>query len=172
TGLSPAQAQNLNIPLFLGLANETDYPHTGRFDFASISITPTTGTLLLRGIFPNPDGKIQPGAFARVRVPVVGSEKTALVTPEVALAYDQLGPYVFLVDEHNLVQQRSVKLGVRVKGGRVIQEGLTGDEWVIIQGQMRAFPGKLVTPVRKSVTEGAPKTDPKPAVDQPGKSTP
>ncbi|MFA5110174.1 MAG: efflux RND transporter periplasmic adaptor subunit, partial [Desulfobaccales bacterium] len=52
TGLSPAQAQNLNIPLFLGLANETDYPHTGRFDFASISITPTTGTLLLRGIFP------------------------------------------------------------------------------------------------------------------------
>ncbi len=99
TGLSPAQAQNLKIPLSLGLANETGYPHKGYFDFAAISLTPTTGTLQLRGIFPNPDGKILPGSFARVRVPVVGTEKTALVVPEVALGYDQLGPYVLLVDE-------------------------------------------------------------------------
>ena len=155
TGLSPAQAQNLNIPLSLGLANETDYPHKGHFDFAAISLTPTTGTLQLRGIFPNPDGKILPGSFARVRVPIVGSEKTALVVPEVALGYDQLGPYVLLVDAQNVVQHRSVKLGVRVDGGRVVQEGLTGDEWVIIQGRMRAFPGKKVTPVRKSGPEAA-----------------
>ncbi len=172
TGLSPAQTQQLNIPLSLGLANETDYPHKGRFDFASISLTPTTGTLLLRGIFPNPDGKILPGSFARVRVPIVGTEKTALVVPEVALAYDQLGPYVLLVDEQNLVQHRSVKLGVRVDGSRVIQAGLTGDEWVIVQGQMRAFPGKKVTPVRKSGPEKAAKTAPQPAIQQPGKATP
>ncbi len=172
TGLSPAQAQTLNIPLSLGLANETEYPHKGRFDFASISLTPTTGTLLLRGIFPNPDGKILPGAFARVRVPIVGTEKTALMVPEVALAYDQLGPYVLLVDEQNLVQHRSVKLGVRVDSSRVIQAGLTGDEWVIIQGQMRAFPGKKVTPVRKPGPEEATKTSPQPAGNQPGKATP
>ncbi|MHB9074058.1 MAG: efflux RND transporter periplasmic adaptor subunit [Desulfobaccales bacterium] len=172
TGLSPAQAQNLKIPLSLGLANEPGYPHKGYFDFAAISLTPTTGTLQLRGIFPNPDGKILPGAFARVQVPVVGTEKTALVVPEVALAYDQLGPYVLLVDEHNLVQHRSVKLGLRVDGGRVIQAGLTGDEWVIIQGQMRAFPGKQVTPDRKPIPEEATKAGPLPAVTQPGKAAP
>ncbi len=172
TGLSPAQAQNLNIPLSLGLANETDYPHKGRFDFAAINLTPTTGTLQLRGIFPNPDGKILPGSFARVRVPIVGSEKTALVVREVALAYDQLGPYVLLVDAQNLVQRRSVTLGARVDGGRVVQQGLTGDEWVIVQGRMRAFPGKKVTPVRKSGPEEAAKTGPGPAVNQPGTATP
>lgn len=172
TGLSPAQAQQLNIPLSLGLANETEYPHKGRFDFASISLTPTTGTLLLRGIFPNPDGKILPGAFARVRVPIVGTEKTALVVPEVALAYDQLGPYVLLVNENNVVQHRSVKLGVRVDSSRVIQAGLTGDEWVIIQGQIRAFPGKKVTPIRKPGPEEATKTSPQPAGNQPGKAIP
>jgi RND family efflux transporter MFP subunit len=172
TGLSPAQAQNLKIPLALGLANETGYPHKGFFDFAAISLTPTTGTLLLRGIFPNPDGKILPGSFARVQVPVVGTEKTALLVPEVALAYDQLGPYVLLVDVHNLVQHRSVKLGVRVDGNRVVQTGLTGDEWVIIEGQMRAFPGKLVSPVRQPTPAETPKTAPGPAVPPSGKAAP
>jgi RND family efflux transporter MFP subunit len=172
TGLSPAQAQNLKIPLSLGLADETRYSHKGYFDFASISLAPTTGTLLLRGIFPNPDGKILPGSFARVRVPIVGTEKNALVVPEVALGYDQLGPYVLFVDEHNLVQHRSVKLGPRVNGGRGIQEGLTGDEWLIIQGRLRAFPGKQVTPIRKPLPEEAAKTGPLPTVKQPGKSTP
>jgi RND family efflux transporter MFP subunit len=172
TGLSPAQAQNLKIPLFLGLANETGYPHKGRFDFAAISLTPTTGTLQLRGIFPNPDGKILPGSFARVQVPIIGTEKTALVVPEVALAYDQLGPYVLLVDAHNLVEHRPVKLGVRVDGDRVVQSGLTGTEWVIIEGEMRAFPGKLVTPVRKTGPSEVTKTGPEPAVTQPGKAAP
>ena len=172
TGLSPAQAQNLKIPLALALADETGYPHQGYFDFAAISLTPTTGTLQLRGIFPNPDGKILPGSFARVRVPVVGTNKTALVVPEVALGYDQLGPYVLLVDAQNRVQHQQVKLGLREGSGRVIQAGLTGDEWVVIQGQMRAFPGKKVTPVRKPGAGTAAKSGPLPAVTQPGKATP
>ncbi len=172
TGIPAAQAQNLKIPLSLGLANETEYPHKGHLDFAAISLAPTTGTLLLRGIFPNPDGKILPGSFARVRVLVLGTEKTALVAPEAAVGYDQLGPYLLLVDEQNVVQRRTVKLGVRVDGGRVIEEGLTGDEWVIIEGQIRAFPGRHVTPVREPLPEGAVQTGPKPTVAQPGKAAP
>ena len=150
TGISAAEAQKIKIPISFGLANETGYPHQGYLDFAAISLTPTTGTLSLRGIFPNPDGKILPGSFARVRAPIVGSEKTALLIPEVAIGYDQLGSYVLVVAAKNLVERRSVKLGVRVDDGRVVQEGLTGKDWVIIQGQIRAFPGKPVTPVRKS----------------------
>ena len=149
TGISAAEAQKIKIPISFGLANETGYPHQGYLDFAAISLTPTTGTLSLRGIFPNPDGKILPGSFARVRAPIVGSEKTALVIPEVAIGYDQLGSYVLVVAAKNLVERRSVQLGVRVDDGRVVQEGLTGKDWVIIQGQIRAFPGKPVTPVKE-----------------------
>ena len=58
------------VPAYAGLANEQGYPHEGRIDFAAISVDPTTGTLLLRAVFPNPDRKILPGLFVRIRVPV------------------------------------------------------------------------------------------------------
>jgi RND family efflux transporter MFP subunit len=149
TGLSPEEAQKLNIPLYLGLANEEGYPHQGHFDFAAISITPTTGTQQLRGIFTNPDGKILPGLFARIKGPVVGSEKPALLVPEVALGYDQQGSYVLLVDDKNLVQRHAVKLGPKAGDLRVVREGLTGNERVITNGMLRAFPGRPVTPVKE-----------------------
>ena len=66
----PGQGRRQEMAGLRGLPNEEGYPHQGQLDFASISLTPTTGTLLMRGIFPNPDGKILPGLYARVRVPV------------------------------------------------------------------------------------------------------
>jgi len=148
TGLSPEETVKLKVPLYLGLANEEGYPHQGIFDFASITVTPTTGTQQLRGIFPNPDLKILPGLFARIKSPIVGSEKTALLVPEVALGYDQQGSYVMVVDDKNVVQRKAVKLGARVGDLRVVQEGLTGNERVITNGMLRAFPGRPVTPVK------------------------
>lgn len=150
TGLAPEEAQKLKIPLYLGLANEEGYPHQGHFDFAAITVTPTTGTQQLRGIFPNPDLKILPGLFARIKGPVVGSEKTALLVPEAALGYDQQGSYVLVVDDKNVVQRHAVKLGAKVGELRVIAEGLTGDDRVITNGLLRAFPGRPVTPVTET----------------------
>ena len=75
-----------------GLPNEEGYPHQGHLDFAAITLTPTTGTLLMRGVFSNPDGKILPGLYARVRVPV--EKKAAFLVPEVAIGNDQQGSYV------------------------------------------------------------------------------
>jgi RND family efflux transporter MFP subunit len=147
TGLAPGQAQKISIPLYLALANDEGYPHRGYFDFASITVTPTTGTLQLRGIFPNPDFKILPGLFARIKGPVVGSEKEALLVPEVALGNDQQGTFVMVVGDKNVVQRRGVTVGAKVGDRRVIEKGLTGDESVIISGLLRAFPGKPVTPV-------------------------
>ena len=167
TGLSPEEAQKLKIPLYLGLANEEGYPHQGRFDFAAITVTPTTGTQQLRGIFPNPDQKILPGLFARIKGPVVGSEKTALLVPQTALGYDQQGSYVLTVDDKNVVQRQAVKLGAKVGDLRVVAEGLTADDWVITKGLLRAFPGRPVTPVKETQpgspagTGPAPPTEPK-----------
>ena len=146
-----------NIPLYLGLADEKDYPHKGYLDFASISLNPTTGTLTLRGVFPNPKGLMLPGLFAKLRVPV-SLKPSALLVPTVAIGFDQLGPYLLTVDDKNVVQRRGVKLGAEVKDLTVITEGLKEQEWVITNGLLMAIPGKQVTPVKAA----APNSEPPP----------
>ena len=146
---TPGQANTKEWPVFASLTSEESYPHQGRLDFASISLTPTTGTLLLRGIFSNPDGKILPGLYARVRVPV--KKGPALLVPQEAVGYDQRGSYVLIVNEPNAVQRVSVRTGMLVDHLQVIEEGLTGKEWVVIKGLQRAVPGRQVTPEREGV---------------------
>jgi RND family efflux transporter MFP subunit len=147
------------VPAYLGLANEEGYPHQGSLDFASISLNPTTGTLTLRGVFPNPKGVMLPGLFARIRVPVT-HEKSALLVPSVAIGYDQLGPYVLSVDDKNVVQRRAVKLGAQVKDLTVLTEGVKEHEWVITNGLLMAIPGKQVTPVKESAPSPGDRTTP------------
>ena len=140
----PGVAAPQKWPVFAGLPNEEGYPHRGYLDFAAISLTTTTGTLLMRGILPNANGQILAGLFARVRVPI--EQRTALVVPEVAIGHDQQGSYVFVVDEKNVVERRSVKTGPTVDSLRAIDEGLKGTEWVIVKGLVKAAPGRQVTP--------------------------
>ena len=140
----PGVAAPQKWPVFAGLPNEEGYPHRGYLDFAAISLTTTTGTLLMRGILPNANGQILAGLFARVRVPI--EQRTALVVPEVAIGHDQQGSYVFVVNEKNVVERRSVKTGPTVDNLRAIDEGLKGTEWVIVKGLVKATPGRQVTP--------------------------
>lgn len=146
-GRSPLETEKIKVPLYLNLANEEGYPRQGYLDFAAISLAPTTGTLQLRGVFPNPDGQIVPGMYARLRGSVVGKPREDLLVPAVALGYDQQGFYVLVVDDNKVVQRRLVKPGSEVGKLRVITEGLTGNEWIITDGLLRAFPGKPVNPV-------------------------
>ncbi len=138
----PTDAQKW--PVFLGLPSEEGYPHRGYLDFAAISLTTTTGTLLMRGIFSNPDGQILSGLYARVRVPV--EQRAAFLVPEVAIGHDQQGSYLFVVNEKNVVERRTVKTGPAVDSLRAIDEGLKGTERVIVNGLLRAAPGRQVTP--------------------------
>jgi RND family efflux transporter MFP subunit len=151
----------------VGLLNEKDYPHRGRLDFASISLAPNTGTLLLRGIFPNPDAKMLPGLYARVRVPV--KEGPSLLVPQEAIGYDQRGPYVLVVDEKNTVQRAEVRTGALVDHLRVVEEGLKGQEWVVIKGVQKAIPGKPVTPEKADLRNPV---KPSASVAGPGKASP
>lgn len=150
----PESTDKPQYPIYLGLANEQGFPHQGYLDFAAISLSPTTGTLLLRGVFPNPDQKILPGLFARVKAPE-RQARPALVVPETAVGYDQMGPYVLVVNDQQVVERRQVKVGPQVGGNRVIDQGLTANEWVVINGLLRAIPGKQVTPVQKGQQESA-----------------
>jgi RND family efflux transporter MFP subunit len=140
-------------PVYVGLADEEGFPHQGYLDFAAISLSPTTGSLQLRGILPNPKAIILPGLFARVRVPIA-EEKSALLVPETAISYDQMGPFLRIVNAKHEVERRGVKLGNQTDSDRVVLEGLQGDEWVVVAGLLRAIPGRTVTPEQAGAMPG------------------
>ena len=127
----PGPSDSRKSPMQVGLPGEDGYPHEGHLDFAAISLTTTTGTLLMRGILPNRDGTILPGLFARVRVPL--ERKEAFLVSEVAVGHDQQGAYVFVVNEKNVVERRGVKTGAAVDSLRAIDDGITGKEWVVVR---------------------------------------
>ena len=85
--------------------------------------------------------------------------------PEVAIGYDQMGPFVRLVNDKNIVERREVKLGVQVDNDRVVMEGLQGEEWVVVSGLLRAIPGRQVTPEKSAAQPGL--KPPKPPVPKP-----
>jgi RND family efflux transporter MFP subunit len=172
TRIGPGEAEKMKIPASLALSDEKDYPHHGFLDFTAISVTPTTGTLLLRARFPNDGGTILPGLFAKVRVLVLNSEKTALVVPETAVGYDQLGSYLLVVDSNNRVERRPVKLGAQVDEERVIETGIDDRDWIIVTGLLHAVPGNQVAPRPKAPTktEGGKGVAAAPA--EPGKTPP
>lgn len=143
---SPLESGKVKVPLYLGLANEEGFPRQGYLDFAGTNVNPTTGTLQLRGVFPNPDGKIVPGMFGRLQGAVAGKTTEQLLVPKTALGYDQLGHYVLVVGENNLVERRAVKVGLEVGDRRVVASGLKGDELIITTGLLKAFPGRPVIP--------------------------
>jgi RND family efflux transporter MFP subunit len=149
-GLSPGEAQQMKLTAEMGLANDDGYPHRGLLDFTGVSVTTTTGTLLLRAVFKNEDHKILPGLYCRVRIPIPNAQKPALFVPETALGFDQQGNYLLLVDSQNKVERRGVKTGIQQGDQRVVEQGLTGDEWVVVSGQMRAIPGAVVKPLREN----------------------
>lgn len=148
-----------DIPLFLGLANQEGYPHEGKLDFAESGVDPGTGTLKLRGVFPNPAKPkvLVPGLFTRLRMPIDEREDALLVT-ERAIGADQGGRYLLAVNSENVVEKRLIRMGQLVDGLRVIEEGLQPGDWVIVNGLQRARPGAKVDPERtdmRSLTASA-----------------
>jgi RND family efflux transporter MFP subunit len=139
------------VPVYFGLSNEEGYPHEGRLDFASINVAPTTGTLQLRGIFPNPDRSVLPGLFVRIRVPAL-QKRDALLIPGDAVSFDQQGEFLLVVNEKNVVERRGVKTGPQVGELLVIGEGLKPDDLVIVEGVLQAIPGRTVNPQRAAST--------------------
>jgi RND family efflux transporter MFP subunit len=154
----PGMTHAQKWPVHMGILNEKGCPHEGLLDFASISLTPTNGTLLLRGIFQNQDGLILPGIYVRLRVPL--AERRALLVPQQAVGYDQQGPFVLVVNAQNTAERRSVRVGFLVDHLRVIEEGLTPKDWVVVVGTQKAFPGRRVTPERQAPPSPRPEAAP------------
>ncbi len=143
------------VPVQIGLMTENGYPHAGTIDYISPVLDTQTGTLTVRGVFPNADRALLPGFFVRVRVPLAISAGQALLVPETALGTDQSGRYLLVVDKDNVVQQRTVTTGQQVGTLRVIASGLQPDDNVVIAGLERAIPGAKVAPQTATISADA-----------------
>jgi membrane fusion protein, multidrug efflux system len=170
------------IQVELGLANEEDrYPHQGMVDFVNTQIDPSTGTIQLRGVFPNPASTanvprlLTPGMFIRVRVPI-GDPHPALLVPQASIGRDQGRKYLMVLGANNVVEYRTVDLGPEQPGGLQVvepvkvvrgedglraaasgeqgEDSLKAGEQVIVSGLQRVRPGLTVEP---KPLEAAPK---------------
>ncbi|HMJ91348.1 MAG TPA: efflux RND transporter periplasmic adaptor subunit [Candidatus Acidoferrum sp.] len=141
-----AQNSEGRIPVELQLADEGTFPHRGYIESFDNKLDPQTGSILLRTVFPNADGRIVPGLFARIRVPA--SEKhPAVLIEETAIGTDQAQKFVLTLTSSNTVAYRPVKLGPQVSGKRLVREGLQPGEQVVQNLVMaRVRPGMPVQP--------------------------
>ncbi|NAO96539.1 efflux RND transporter periplasmic adaptor subunit [Halomonas sp. ATBC28] len=157
TLLTGDASNSLNIEL----GGDPQRQYKGTLDFIDNRLNPNTGTLQFRAVLDNPDGRIRPGEFARVEMPVARLDQALLVDGKAVLT-DQDRRYVYVVDENNLAQRRQVDTGRRVDERTVISEGLAAGDRVIVNGVQKVFmPGMEVSP---QTVPAAPAADAQPAI--------
>src|ERR1700756_3852629 len=140
-----ASTQEGKVPVYLQLQDETGFPHEGTIDFSDNSFDPSTGTLLIRGLFPNTDGFLTPGNFVRVRV-ASSMKYNALLVANRAIGSDQDHSFVYVVDSKNIARLRHIRTGELAEGLRVVKSGLQPDDVVIINGIIKVRPDSPVKP--------------------------
>ncbi|RYE94476.1 MAG: efflux RND transporter periplasmic adaptor subunit, partial [Myxococcales bacterium] len=128
----------------VGFADEDGYPHDGVIDFIDNRVDEATGTVKARAVIANPDGRLSPGLFARMRLPA-SAERDALLVSDRAIGTDQSRKFVYVVGPDDKVESRTVKLGPLHDGLRVVREGVTGDDRVVVNGLQRVRPGSAVS---------------------------
>jgi RND family efflux transporter MFP subunit len=138
----------------LKLLDEQSFSHAGRMDFVDNVIERATGTIRGRAQFTNSDGLFTPGMFARVQV-AGSSPYEALLVPDVAIGTEQARKFVLVVGADNVVRQKYVTLGDVADGMRVIKQGVTADDLVVVKGLMQARAGTKVTPEEQSAVPQA-----------------
>lgn len=128
---------------FVGLADETGYPHEAKIDFVDNRVDASSGTIRVRAVLANPDRRFTPGLYARVRL---GGERPvqALLIDDKAILTDQDRKFVYALDPGDVVARRDVKLGRMIDGQRVINEGLKAGDRVIVRGIQKIGPGMKV----------------------------
>lgn len=136
----------------LKLLDEKSFERRGTMEFVDNVIDRSSGTIRGRAQFSNPDGVLTPGMFGRIRVP--GSPTyNAMLLPDAAIGTEQIRKFVLTVGPDNTAVQKYVTLGALTDDGlRIIKDGITAEDRVVVNGLMRVRPGQKMTPQE----EGAP----------------
>jgi RND family efflux transporter MFP subunit len=145
SGGPDAAQRGKGVKVALRLIDEPDFKHEGTVDFVDNVIDRSSGTIRGRAQMPNPNGLFTPGMFARVRVPASLPYETLLV-PDVAIGSEQVRKYVMVIGPDDTATQKYVTLGQLVNNLRVIKDGLSADDRIVVNGLARIRPGIKVTP--------------------------
>ncbi len=141
--------QQGEIPVFISLEGEDNYPHKGAINFVNNRVNSGTGSITVRGVMANakPENGIRlltPGMFVRVRLPI-GQPHSALLVIDRAIGSDQGLKFVYVVDTENKVQQRRIETGpLQEDGLRVVTSGLKPDDWVVVGGIQQVRPRMVI----------------------------
>ncbi len=172
--ITPVQKGAL-VDARIQLRGETGYPHEGAIDFVSNRLNPGTGSLTIRGTFPNPDRFLLPGMFCRAQIPATRPFEAILIPPA-AVVTEKGQRSVYVVGPDNRAALRAVDIGPVHRGLQIINEGVTTDEKgvrrglartdrVVIRGMARLEAGVPIEPHEETITY--PPEPPTPA-QQPG----
>jgi RND family efflux transporter MFP subunit len=140
------EARDATPPVYVRLADETDWPRKGQLNFVDNQVDRGAGTIRARATFPNPEHFLTPGQFGRIRIPA--SERyEAILVPDSAIVTDQSRKVVMTVKDDGTVEPKVVRPGPLTDDGlRIIRSGLVPSERVVINGLARVRPGGKVTP--------------------------
>lgn len=144
-GESAGRGSEAQIPAWLGLDDETGYPHEGVINFTSNQLNPNTATLTVRALFENEDEFLTPGLFARIRVATTDKSDRILI-PDTAIGTDQTIKYVWALNADNSVERRTLELGPTHEGLRIVRSGLSTEDRIIVSGIQFIRPGMTVDP--------------------------
>jgi len=133
--------------------NRTAPNFRGELSFINNTVDGSTGTILLKATFPNPDKALWPGQFVNVILRLATS-RSAVVVPSQAIQRGQQGDYVFVVKADMTVESRAIQFGQGIDGETVVRRGLEAGERVVTDGQLRLFPGATVALMNQPASSG------------------
>jgi membrane fusion protein, multidrug efflux system len=126
------------------------YALSGKLEFSDVNVDETTGTVLVRALFPNPDHLLLPGMYVHAQINE-GINKNGILIPQQAVSHDTHGDAtVLMVGAGNMVTQRVIQIGSNVGDDWIVTGGLKPGDRVIVDGLMNATPGQTVSPVDES----------------------
>ena len=125
------------------LADNSEYPVKGIVDFADPQVDPQTGTFGVRAELPNPDRKLLPGQFTRVKL-LLDVRERAIVVPRKSLSIEKGGAFIYVIRRDDVAEKRFVQIGPEIGNNVVIERGLGENERVVIEGYHKLVPGAKV----------------------------
>lgn len=154
--VNPARTvRGTTLPVHLGLADQDGHPFEGRIHSVDNRLDTRSGTIRVRAVFDNPQGRLVPGLYARVRLGG-GSPREVVLIDDRAIGIDQDKRFVLVVAPDNRSAYREVHLGGLQDGLRVVEKGLTAGERIVVNGLQRVRPGDPVTPRPVAMEGNAP----------------
>ena len=153
-GTIPDSTHKHNSFVTITLADGTEYPYQGLVDFADPTVDPKTGTFSVRAEMPNPEHRLLPGEFTKVKV-LLDVRENAVTIPIKAMEIEKGGAYVYVVRPDNVVERRFIETGPEVGNNVVVERGLEKNEHIVVEGFHKLTHGMKVKRVKgdKQTTE-------------------